>query len=120
MSRKAKVKRNDSCPCGSGNKYKHCCKGRTGWNEIFRSGIDWIPFLSVRGRNIYFTNRISEALQLDDLGDTRTLKDYKAAFTTDAVRKIHEAIMEVWPPDTDINSLLENSRDDVSGLYIGR
>lgn len=23
--------RNDPCPCGSGNKYKHCCRGRTPW-----------------------------------------------------------------------------------------
>jgi SEC-C motif-containing protein len=26
---RAKVGRNDPCPCGSGNKYKHCC-GKTG------------------------------------------------------------------------------------------
>jgi len=23
--------RNDPCPCGSGQKYKHCCRGRTPW-----------------------------------------------------------------------------------------
>ncbi len=23
--------RNDPCPCGSGEKYKHCCRGRTPW-----------------------------------------------------------------------------------------
>lgn len=23
--RKAKIKRNEPCPCGSGRKYKHCC-----------------------------------------------------------------------------------------------
>jgi hypothetical protein len=30
MSRKSKVGRNDSCPCRSGKKYKHCCLGRSG------------------------------------------------------------------------------------------
>ena len=24
----AKVGRNDSCPCGSGKKYKHCCESK--------------------------------------------------------------------------------------------
>jgi len=23
--------RNDPCPCGSGKKYKHCCRGQTAW-----------------------------------------------------------------------------------------
>ena len=25
MSKKARVGRNDPCPCGSGKKYKNCC-----------------------------------------------------------------------------------------------
>jgi len=26
-------RRNEPCPCGSGNKYKHCCEGRTSWRN---------------------------------------------------------------------------------------
>ncbi len=29
MKRKSKIGRNDPCPCGSGNKYKRCCQGRS-------------------------------------------------------------------------------------------
>ena len=25
--------RNDPCPCGSGRKYKHCCRGQSAWYE---------------------------------------------------------------------------------------
>jgi hypothetical protein len=63
--------------------------------------------------------RIAEALQFDSLGKTRHLRDYKAAFTADAVRRIHEAIMEVWPSDIDILTVLKRPAGDVSGLYIG-
>ena len=29
--------RNDPCPCGSGDKYKHCCMNETAWyqNKLF-------------------------------------------------------------------------------------
>lgn len=113
-----KIGHNDSCPCGSGRKYKRCCRGKVDWNEILRTGADWKPHLSNRGRNILFANRLSEALQLDT-GNVRSLTDYKAAFTADAVRQIHEALIEVWPPDLDITSVLEASRQDISALYIG-
>lgn len=119
MVRKTKISRNDSCPCGSGNKFKNCCEGITDWNQIIREGRDWIPYLSIRGRNILFVTKIAEALQMDSGPDPRSLKDYKAAFTTDAVVKIHQALMDVWPSDIDIYNILRNTASDVSGLYIG-
>ncbi len=78
-----------------------------------------MPYLSIRGRNILFVNKIAEALQMDSGPGPRSLKDCKAAFTADAVVKIHEALMEVWPPNIDIHNVLRNSATDLSGLYIG-
>jgi hypothetical protein len=72
----------------------------------------------VRGRNLHFINRIADALQFGTLGKAQGWKDYKAAFTADAVRKIHEALMDLWPPDIDIVAALERQPNDVSGLYI--
>ncbi|MCH7979621.1 MAG: hypothetical protein IH935_11695, partial [Acidobacteria bacterium] len=104
----------------SGKKFKRCCSGRVDWEAIVQQGRDYLlAHLSIRGRNLYFASRISEALQLDTLGTTRSLKDYKAAFTADAVRKIHEAAMEVWPPNIDIFEVLKRTSGNVSGLYIG-
>ena len=119
MSRRTKIKRNDPCPCLSGKKFKSCCLGKTDWEAINEQGGDCRPYLSVRGRNLYFASCITDVLQLNTLGKTQTLKDYKAAFTSEAVRKIHEAVMDIWPPDIDIAKALKPSSGDVSGLYIG-
>ena len=115
-----KVGRNDPCPCGSGKKYKRCCKGRVDWTRVLRSGDDTSPLLSVRGRNLQFLERIWGALQFDKPeAAPRSLEDYRAAFTPEAVKEIHEATLDVWPVDTDINSVLSGLGGDVSGLYVG-
>jgi len=119
MKGRVKVGRNDPCPCGGGKKYKHCCDGTVDWNRLIIERKDWTPYLSIRGRNIHFVNKIAEALQMEAGHGPRSLKDCKAAFTTDAVIKIHEALMEVWPPEIDIHNTLQNIDGDVSGLYIG-
>ena len=118
MSDTRKIGPNDPCPCGSGKKYKKCCSGKVDWNDVFRSRKDWRLYLSVRGRNIHFANRLAEILQLDT-GKIRTLSDYKAHFTANAVRQIHEAALEAWPPQLDIATILAATAADVSGLYIG-
>ncbi|MCE5270668.1 SEC-C domain-containing protein [bacterium] len=112
-----KVGRNEICPCGSGKKYKHCCENKVDWNGIFSTGADWIPYLSIRGRNINFLNRLADILQIRNL--TNDLSTYKAAFTANAVEEIHEAVMEFWPPDLDIVKALESASSEVSGLYVG-
>jgi len=119
MTRRFKVKRNDACPCGSGEKYKKCCEGHLDWSKVYRSGSDWRQHLSIRGRNINFVNRLGDILQLDTIAKASSLKDYKNAFTADAVKKIHEAVMKFWPPDIDIVTTLGRTSTDVSGLYIG-
>lgn len=113
-----KVGRNDPCPCLSGKKFKRCCQGLIDWERLFRDRSDPQPYISARGRNIQFAGAIADALQLDSVKEV-SLPQYKQAFTADAVRKIYEAVMDIWPPDTDIQRVLERSRSDVSGLYIG-
>jgi len=119
MSPRLKIGRNEPCPCLTGEKYKNCCYGKVDWEAIIQKGRDYRPFLSVRGRNLQFVSRIAEALQFGTLGKARSLKDYKAAFTAEAVRKIHEALMDLWPPNIDIVAALRRQPKDVSGLYIG-
>ena len=36
-----KIGRNDSCPCGSGKKYKHCCLARDGEAETSTQDLAW-------------------------------------------------------------------------------
>lgn len=119
MASQSKISRNDQCPCLSGKKYKRCCLGKVDWDTVIQQGRDYPHYLSVRGRNLLFVERIQAALQLESLRTDANLKDYKAAFTVDAVRKIHEAVMELWPPNLDVFQALQRSSEDVSGLYIG-
>ena len=117
MTPSTKIGRNDECPCGSGKKYKYCCEGGTDWERILRNNEDQNRYLSIRGRNLFFASRLAEILQFDTLGGT--LQDYKKAFTAQTVQKIYEAVVEVWPRDIDITSVLSKCKQDVSGLYIG-
>lgn len=119
MKERYNIKRNDLCPCGSGKKYKYCCEGKVDWNQIIKEGKDRTPYFSIRGRNLLFINKIAEALQLDSVTPSTSKQELKAAFTSEAVKKIYEALINVWPPNTDIQNVLQGARSDVSGLYVG-
>lgn len=117
---KAKVSPNDFCPCGRLRKYKKCCQGNLDWEELLTPGhySDRIQHYSTRGRNLLFLHRICDLLGLASKRDT-DLKTYKEAFTAEAVRRIHEALMDTWPPFLDLSQALKGDSDDTSGLYIG-
>jgi hypothetical protein len=113
-----KLGRNDLCMCGSGKKYKYCCEGKVDWNSILKMNADPLPYLSIRGKNLDFMSRMMEVLDIERDG-TIDISDYKSRFTASSVRKINEAVVEAWPRDTDIVSVLKRKSTDVSGLYIG-
>ncbi len=119
MKKRYNIKRNDLCPCESGKKYKYCCEGKVDWNQIIEEGKDRTTYFSIRGRNLLFINKIAEALQLDSATPAKSIEEYKTAFTPEAVRKIHESLVDIWPPNTDIHSVLQGARADVSALYVG-
>jgi hypothetical protein len=119
MSARVKIRANDPCPCGSGRKFKRCCSGSVDWSEIIRTGQDQRRFLSIRGRNLLFIEAIFGALGLDNEIGSASLSAYKKSFTAEAVRKIYESVVELWPIDTNIESLLGRVGADVSGVYIG-
>jgi hypothetical protein len=115
----SRLSRNDPCPCGSSKKFKHCCLGKVDWNHIIASRLDPRPYLSVRGKNIAFINKMADLFLLDKNSQTKPLAEYKKAFTATAVRELNEEIVRLWPRDTDIKRVLQSSKGDVSGLYIG-
>ena len=115
----SRLSRNAQCPCGSNRKFKHCCLGKVDWDSIIKSGADPRPYLSIRGKNISFINKMAEIFLLDTNGHTKSLVEYKKAFTDKAVRELNEEIVRLWPKDTDIVRVLQQPTGDVSGLYIG-
>ena len=113
------ISRNSLCPCGTGAKYKHCCLGKVDWDAIEGGKGDRYQHLSVRGRNLAFTDLICELLLLDSDHCIRSLESYKKAFTDQNIRKLNEGIVRIWPLDLDIEAALRSTRSGVSGLYVG-
>lgn len=105
-----KLGRNDFCGCGSGRKYKHCCKDlpeelRTSWSE-----------LSVRERNLAFCRAIKGILGLDS---GKTWLDIRREITEEQIADIYRFYSVMWPRETDIYSLLPKSDGRFRALYTG-
>jgi hypothetical protein len=117
----ARIGRNADCPCGSAKKYKHCCNGKVDWENLLAKGnfAETTRHLTVRGKNIAFTNAIFRAFGLDKAKPPYPLLAFKNACTPNAVRMIHEAILDIWPDESDCVRALEQERSNITGLYIG-
>jgi hypothetical protein len=120
MVKPSKLGRNDPCPCGKGAKYKHCCKDRVPWEELLLQGTSArVRHLSLRGKNALFFESIADALQLDDTGPPKSWKAVKRSCTVAAVKKLHQAVVDIWPDVTDLQRVLSAERSAFSGLYVG-
>ncbi len=101
---------NDPCGCGSGKKYKKCCKAkpkseRTSWKT-----------LSIRERNLGFFRAVNAILGLDAGKDWN---DVRRELDEDKVKRIHELYGYTWPLDTDLFELLPKPDGNTRALYAG-
>ncbi|UWQ31635.1 DUF4238 domain-containing protein [Leisingera sp. M527] len=101
---------NDLCGCGSGKKYKKCCKEkpkskRTSWKT-----------LSIRERNLGFFRGVNAILGLDSGKDWN---DVRRELDEEKVRRIHELYGYTWPLDTDLFDLLPKPDGVARALYAG-
>lgn len=106
----ALIGRNDFCGCGSGRKYKNCCRNtpielRTTWSVA-----------SIRERNLAFCNCIRDVLGLDS---GKTWVDVRRELSDNQISQIYEFYSVLWPRETDIYSLLPKSDGKFRGLYTG-
>lgn len=104
------IKPSDYCGCGSGKVYKVCCKNkdreqRSSWKE-----------LSIRERNVFFIERITEILINEN---TKSWDDIRREFSSKHVKEIYELYELIWPIDTDIVSLLPKKDGSLRVLYSG-
>jgi len=103
-------KPNDYCRCGSGKKYKKCCKKipvelRPSWSE-----------LSIRERNILLFNGITNVLGLQQEHDWVNVR---RNLTSDQISKIYRIFASLWPPETDLPSLLPKPDGTARALFTG-
>lgn len=101
---------NDPCGCGSGKKYKKCCKDkpkskRTSWKV-----------LSIRERNLGFFRAVNAILGLDAGKDWN---DVRRELDEDKVKRIHELYGYTWPLDTDLFELLPKPDGNTRAVYAG-
>lgn len=114
-----RIGRNQECPCESGLKFKKCCKGKVDWESIPFTGDTYIRHLSLRGKNLLFLADAFEALQFDRLDRDRGWAAIKKACSADVVRRIHEAVVRIWPGQEDLRRVLWEERGKASALYVG-
>jgi len=108
---KKDVRPNESCGCGSGKKYKHCClkipeAERPSWHVR-----------GLRERNLIFCRAIADIV---GLSSGKTWEDVRRELNDQQVARIHEVFGDLWPADTQLDQLVPRQTDAVfRALYFG-
>ena len=106
-----KVGVNDLCPCGSGKKFKKCCRDTP---EDERPST---TERSIRERNLKFFDILVRILGLEGKPDWA---EVRRNLTDKKIEDIHKAVAALWPPNTDLMALLPKPDPKVSrALYSG-
>lgn len=94
--------------------------GKVPWEELQQHRSSELPlFLSLKGKNVLFLERLAGILKLNNLEEPNSWPDFKAAFDEKTVREIYELIPQIWPTQNDLIRLLDQERKSTSGLYVG-
>jgi len=106
-----KIGPNAPCPCGSGKKYKKCCRDKP--EDERPSNLE----RSIRERNLKFFEILVNILGFDEKKDWN---DIRRELTNKKIADIHKAVAVLWPLETDLMSLLPRPDAKVSrALYSG-
>ncbi|HWW94879.1 MAG TPA: SEC-C metal-binding domain-containing protein [Vicinamibacteria bacterium] len=108
----SKVGRNDPCPCGSGKKFKRCHGGQT--PSLGTPQKAQVPD-SLYSRNLALLDAINDVFKLRSVAWT----DIRRTLSADQVREVYRLLQWLWPPNTDLASLLPPSGEGLRGFYMG-
>ncbi|MEI6072943.1 MAG: SEC-C metal-binding domain-containing protein [Verrucomicrobiae bacterium] len=115
-----KIARNDSCPCGTRSKFKHCCLGKVDWDALQAQPLDVASrHLSLRGKNLIFLGSVLESLNLNDSFEKAGLVEFKRRVTPDVVEKTFSLIPLLWPDIDDFERIAEAESGLTTALYTG-
>lgn len=102
---------NDLCGCGSGRKFKKCCKDVP---EADRPS--WTVY-SIRERNLMLCRAVTDILGIKA---GKTWDDVRRELSDEQVKRIHEAFGSLWPEDTAIPDLLPRYNPSTfRAVYLG-
>lgn len=109
--RSGKIWPNEPCICGSGKKYKKCCRDKPSADRSSTTEY------SIRERNIMFFNAVTNILSLTK---GKTWEDIRRELSDDQVKDIHNAFGCLWPKETNVVDLLPRPDQNVfRSLYTG-
>jgi hypothetical protein len=102
---------NDSCGCGSGRKFKHCCK------DVPKADRPAWDVYGIRERNLMLCKAVRDIL---GLVSGKTWDDVRRELSDQQVERIHEMFASLWPEDTDLEALLPRPKKRAfRALYLG-
>ena len=102
---------NDMCGCGSGRKFKQCCKDVPEANRP-----SWKVY-GIRERNLMLCHAVQDIL---GLSAGKTWEDVRRELNDEQVKRIHMAFGSLWPEDTDLAELLPRPTNRAfRALYLG-
>lgn len=108
---KGKIGANDPCPCGSGKKYKKCCRDKAPADRPLTTEY------SIRERNITLFNAVTDIL---GLSKGKTWEDVRRELSDEQVKEIHKVIASLWPRETNLMDLLPRPDSAIlRALYAG-
>lgn len=104
------LKPNSLCGCGMGKRYKDCCK-----NTPQSKRPSW-AHLSIRERNIAFSNAIADILKLPSI---KNWDNIRRNITNEQVSDIYRVYATLWPLETNLIKLLPKSSNASRAVYTG-
>lgn len=105
-----KLRPADACGCGSGKRYRDCCKSlpaelRPTWAER-----------SIRERNLLLYKAIAKELGLDS---GKTWAEIRTDLTDEQIKRIYSLYAALWPRETDLLQLLPKPDGRARAVYTG-
>ncbi|MHB8139532.1 MAG: DUF4238 domain-containing protein [Smithellaceae bacterium] len=110
-ARTGKIGVNEPCICGSGKKYKKCCRDKAPADRPIAT------VRSIRERNLMFIEMVVNIL---GLAKGKTWDDVRKELSDKQVKDIHGAFGCLWPPETNVVDMLPRPDNKIfRALYSG-
>ena len=110
-ARTGKIGANEPCVCGSGKKYKKCCRDKAPADRPVAN------VRSIRERNLMFFEMVVNIL---GLAKGKTWDDVRKELSDKQVKDIHGAFGCLWPPETNVVDMLPRPHKKIfRALYSG-
>lgn len=107
------MRQTDPCPCKRGRRFKHCC----GAPADTRKHVDIKQGDGLLRRNIQLLDAIADIFKLRKAN--ASWDDVRSHLSADHVREVYQVVRALWPPGSDIVSMLPPPAEGLRAFYVG-